>query len=44
VPACGAALGTNTVVKLVLATATGGPGFALKLAAWLAPAVALGTA
>lgn len=38
--ACGAALATNTVVKLVLATVAGGPGFALRLAAWLAPVVA----
>ncbi|MGW6930817.1 MgtC/SapB family protein [Lentzea sp. NPDC054927] len=37
--ACGAALATNTVVKLVLATVAGGPRFALQLAAWLAPAV-----
>jgi uncharacterized membrane protein (DUF4010 family) len=45
--ACGAALATNTVVKLVLATVAGGPGFALRLAAWLTPviaAVALGMA
>lgn len=45
--ACGAALATNTVVKLVLATVAGGLGFAVKLAAWLAPvvaAVALGMA
>ncbi|MGW6442679.1 MgtC/SapB family protein [Lentzea sp. NPDC055074] len=45
--ACGAALATNTVVKLVLATVTGGPRFALRLGAWLAPvvvAVALGMA
>lgn len=45
--ACGAALATNTVVKLVLATVAGGPGFALRLAAWLAPvivAVGLGMA
>lgn len=45
--ACGAALATNTVVKLVLAAVAGGPGFAAKLAAWLAPvvvAVALGMA
>ncbi|HEX7304692.1 MgtC/SapB family protein [Lentzea sp.] len=40
VVACGAALATNTVVKLVLATATGGPRFALRLGAWLTPAVA----
>lgn len=40
VVACGAALATNTAVKLVLATATGGPAFALRLAAWLVPAVA----
>ncbi|WP_439657797.1 MgtC/SapB family protein [Lentzea sp. HUAS TT2] len=38
--ACGAALATNTVVKLVLATVTGGPRFALRLGAWLAPVVA----
>ncbi|MCX2949135.1 MgtC/SapB family protein [Lentzea sp. NEAU-D7] len=37
--ACGAALATNTVVKLVLAAVAGGPRFALRLAAWLAPAV-----
>ncbi|MDX3659552.1 DUF4010 domain-containing protein [Streptomyces sp. ID05-26A] len=37
--ACGAALATNTVVKLVLATVAGGPRFALRLAAWLAPVV-----
>ncbi|WP_086664215.1 MgtC/SapB family protein [Lentzea kentuckyensis] len=37
--ACGAALATNTVVKLVLATVAGGPRFALQLAAWLAPVV-----
>ncbi|MGW4209289.1 MgtC/SapB family protein [Lentzea sp. NPDC004789] len=37
--ACGAALATNTVVKLVLATVAGGPRFALKLAGRLAPAV-----
>lgn len=45
--ACGAALATNTIVKLVLATVTGGPRFALRLGAWLAPvvaAVALGMA
>ncbi|MDX8034256.1 DUF4010 domain-containing protein [Lentzea sp. BCCO 10_0856] len=45
--ACGAALATNTVVKLVLATVAGGPRFALRLAAWLAPvivAVGLGMA
>ncbi|USX54472.1 DUF4010 domain-containing protein [Lentzea sp. HUAS12] len=45
--ACGAALATNTVVKLVLATVTGGPGFALRLGGWLVPvvaAVALGMA
>jgi uncharacterized membrane protein (DUF4010 family) len=45
--ACGAALATNTVVKVVLAAVAGGPGFAVKLAAWLAPvvvAVALGVA
>jgi uncharacterized membrane protein (DUF4010 family) len=45
--ACGAALATNTVVKLVLATVAGGPRFALQLAAWLAPvivAVGLGMA
>jgi hypothetical protein len=35
----GAALATNTVVKLVLATVAAGPGFALRLAAWLAPAI-----
>ncbi|GLZ27813.1 hypothetical protein Lesp02_00030 [Lentzea sp. NBRC 105346] len=40
VVACGAALATNTVVKLTLATVAGGPRFALRLAAWLAPAVA----
>jgi len=39
VVACGAALATNTVVKLVLAAVAGGPRFALRLAAWLAPAV-----
>ena len=38
--ACGAALATNTMVKLVLATVAGGPGFAFRLAAWLAPVVA----
>ncbi|GGU50468.1 MgtC/SapB family protein [Lentzea flava] len=38
--ACGAALATNTVVKLVLAAATGGLGFALRLGAWLVPVVA----
>jgi len=32
----GAALGINTVVKLGLATAAGGRGFALRLAMWLA--------
>ncbi|WP_086664511.1 MgtC/SapB family protein [Lentzea kentuckyensis] len=37
--ACGAALATNTVVKLTLATVAGGPRFALRLAAWLAPVV-----
>ena len=37
--ACGAALATNTVVKLVLAAAAGEPRFALQLAAWLAPVV-----
>ncbi|MEU3645274.1 DUF4010 domain-containing protein [Lentzea sp. NPDC034063] len=37
--ACGAALATNTVVKLVLATVAGGLRFALQLAAWLAPVV-----
>jgi len=37
--ACGAALATNTIVKLVLATVAGGPRFALRLAAWLAPVV-----
>lgn len=37
--ACGAALATNTIVKLVLATVAGGPRFALQLAAWLAPVV-----
>lgn len=37
--ACGAALATNTVVKLVLATVAGGPRFALRLAAWLMPVV-----
>jgi uncharacterized membrane protein (DUF4010 family) len=45
--ACGAALATNTVVKLVLATVAGGPRFGLRLAAWLTPvaaAVALGMA
>ncbi|NUT54209.1 MAG: DUF4010 domain-containing protein, partial [Saccharothrix sp.] len=45
--ACGAALATNTVVKLVLAAVAGGPRFAGQLAAWLAPvvvAVALGMA
>lgn len=45
--ACGAALATNTVVKLVLATVAGGPRFAVRLAAWMAPvvaAVALGMA
>ncbi|MFJ8962516.1 MgtC/SapB family protein [Lentzea sp. NPDC102401] len=43
VVACGAALATNTVVKLVLATVTGGPRFVPQLGAWLA-AVALGMA
>ncbi|MGW4213615.1 DUF4010 domain-containing protein [Lentzea sp. NPDC004789] len=38
--ACGAALATNTVVKLVLATVAGGPGFAVRLAGWLVPVVA----
>ncbi|MET9232265.1 DUF4010 domain-containing protein [Lentzea sp. NPDC003310] len=37
--ACGAALATNTVVKLVLAAVAGGLRFALRLAAWLAPVV-----
>ncbi|GAA0262374.1 hypothetical protein GCM10010492_74320 [Saccharothrix mutabilis subsp. mutabilis] len=37
--ACGAALAANTVVKLVLALVAGGPGFAARLAAWLAPVV-----
>lgn len=37
--ACGAALATNTIVKLVLAAVAGGPRFALRLAAWLAPVV-----
>lgn len=35
--ACGAALATNTAVKLVLAGIAGGPRFALRLGAWLLP-------
>ncbi|SDH59518.1 Uncharacterized membrane protein, DUF4010 family [Lentzea fradiae] len=38
--ACGAGLATNTLVKLVLAGVAGGPRFAVKLGAWLTPAVA----
>ncbi|WP_053731558.1 DUF4010 domain-containing protein [Nocardia sp. NRRL S-836] len=37
--ACGAALGTNTVVELVLAAISGGPRCAFRLAAWLLPVV-----
>ncbi|MDX8141417.1 DUF4010 domain-containing protein [Lentzea sp. NBC_00516] len=39
--AVGAALATNTVVKLIVAAVTGGPRFALRLGAWLAPVVAV---
>ena len=41
--ACGAALATNTVVKLVLAGIAGGPRFAALLGAWLLPVAAVVT-
>jgi uncharacterized membrane protein (DUF4010 family) len=41
--AIGAALGTNTIVKMVVAIAAGGPSFGRRFAAWLAvPALAGG--
>ncbi|MFB9502783.1 hypothetical protein ACFFR6_37880 [Saccharothrix mutabilis subsp. capreolus] len=39
--ACGAVPAANTAVRLVLALVAGGPGFAARLAAWLAPVVAV---